>query len=62
MKFCDLRAKFVFTGSQKYIEKEMCKSFYGLAEKSIYFKNPVPFKNWCKTSLQDTKEKNTIIL
>ena len=26
---------------------------YGLAEKSIYFDYPLPFKEWCKTSLHE---------
>ena len=35
----------------------MCKSFYGLPEKSIYSDYPPTFEIWCTTSLQE-KEKN----
>ena len=56
MKFCDPRTKFILTGYQKYIENKMCKSFYGLAVKLIHFDYPLPFKDWCKTSLHEREK------
>ena len=56
MKFCDKRTKYILTGNQKYIENEMCKSFYGLLEESDFFENPAPFGELCKTSLHEREK------
>ena len=38
----------------------MCKSFYGLPEKSIYFDFPPTLEIWCTTSLQKREKYDNI--
>ena len=47
---CDPKTKYILTGNKKFVDNEMYKSFYGLAEKSIYFGDPIPFGDWYKSS------------
>ena len=56
MKFCDPRTQLILTGNQKHIENKMCKSFYGLAEKSDYFDFLPSFEKWCTTSLHEREK------
>ena len=53
MKFCDPRTKYILTENEKYVGDEMCKSFYGLPEKSDYFNHTPTFTKWCETPLEE---------
>ena len=53
MKFYDPRTKYILTGNEKYIQDEMCKSFYG----SDYLNHAPTFAYWCETPLEETENQ-----